>query len=278
MSKREPEKVVVFDLDETLGYFFEFSLFYDSLQLYDKHSSYSQEEFNSILDLYPEFIRPNILPILKYLKHKTQTGKCDAVMIYTNNTGPKEWAQHIKYYFESKINFHLFVQIIGAFKIQGKQLEMCRTTYEKTVPDFIKCTKLPKETQICFLDDVYHPNMNYENVYYIKVKPYIHDLTFDEMIERYIQSSFGEKLRDKVEFTEFMNKKMKEYQYAYVEKTKEETEIDKIITKQIMIYIQDFFRYGPSGMNKTIDDYQNLHKSKNKTKRLKTIKNKSAKY
>ena len=291
MSK-DPKKVVVFDLDETLGYFIEFSIFCDSLQLYNKnqnreHSQYSQQhsqqhsqkEFNKLLDLYPEFVRPNILPILKYFKRKTESGECSAVMIYTNNTGPKEWAHKIKSYFETKIDFQLFAQSIGAFKVQGKRIEICRTTYDKTINDFIKCTKLPKETQICYLDDVYYPNMNYENVYYIKVKPYIHDLTFHEMIDRYVKSPLGEKVRDENNFTEFMNQQMKEYEYAYVEKTKEEVEIDKIITKQIMIYIQDFFHHGPNGlsvMNET--DFEKVDKNKNKkTKRWRNSNNKTKK-
>jgi hypothetical protein len=125
--------------------------------------------------------------------------------------------------------------------------------------------------------------MNYENVYYIKVKPYIHDLTFHEMIERYIKSPFGEKVRDENEFIEFMNQHMKEYEYAYLEKTKEEVEIDKIITKQIMIYIQDFFHHGPNGMsvmNETdlgkVEKNRNKNKSK-KTKRWRNSNNKTKK-
>ncbi len=258
MSKREEiPKVVVFDLDETLGYFLELSLFCDCLKLYKNNKFLTQDEFNQLIELYPEFVRPNILPILTYLKHKTEKGECDAVMIYTNNNGPKEWAQHIKSYFESKIDFPLFAQIIAAFKVQGKHIELCRTTYDKTVSDFIRCTKLPKETQICFLDDVYYPKMKYDNVYYIKVKPYIHDLTFDEMTRRFISSSFGKKMvgNNPEQFVDFMNKNMEEFEYAYVEKTKEEADIDKIITKQMMIYLQDFFKNGVNGkstiLNKT---------------------------
>jgi len=270
MSKNQLRKVVVFDLDETLGYFLEFSIFCDSLKLFNEtnkgtNTKYTQEEFNELLDLYPEFIRPNILPILKYLKRKVEEGNCDAVMIYTNNTGPKEWAQHIKSYFESKIKFHLFVQVIGAFKVKGKRIEMCRTTYDKTVGDFIKCSKFPKDTQISFLDDVYYPDMNYDNVYYIKVKPYIHDLPFGDIIGRYLKSPFGEKIKDKPYFIDFMNKNMKEYEYAYVAKTQEEVDIDKIITKQIMIYLQDFFRNGPNGV-KSINQTKSREKSSSKNK------------
>ena len=64
-------KVVVFDVDETLGYFMEFGIFWNALSMYTKEHKIgvelSQYEFNQILDLYPEFIRPNILSILNYL-------------------------------------------------------------------------------------------------------------------------------------------------------------------------------------------------------------------
>ena len=33
---------------------------------------------------------------------------------------------------------------------------MCRTTHEKTYDDLLKCSKLPQDTQVCFVDDIYH--------------------------------------------------------------------------------------------------------------------------
>jgi hypothetical protein len=61
-------KIVVFDLDETLGYFMELGMFWDSLTNYIKNNKLQipidQKLFNKILDLYPEFLRPNILGIL----------------------------------------------------------------------------------------------------------------------------------------------------------------------------------------------------------------------
>lgn len=67
-------KIVVFDLDETLGYFVEFGIFWSCLQNYlfeeKNNNSLTQEDFNEILHLYPEFLRPNIITLLKYLIHK----------------------------------------------------------------------------------------------------------------------------------------------------------------------------------------------------------------
>ena len=63
-------KIVVFDLDETLGYFMELGMFWDSLTNYIKNNKLQipidQKLFNKILDLYPEFLRPNIIGILKF--------------------------------------------------------------------------------------------------------------------------------------------------------------------------------------------------------------------
>lgn len=238
-------KIVVFDMDETLGYFVEFGMFWDALLQYLPQSTYKldQREFNAILDLYPEFIRPNILSILNYLKHKKVAKECSKVMIYTNNQGPKQWIQYVKDYFETKIKYKLFDQIIGAFKVNGKRVEMCRTTYEKTLPDFIKCTNIPENTQICFLDDLYHPKMVYDNVYYIKVNPYVHDLSVDEMLQRFIRSGFGSKLLngDISNFIQFMKSHIANYNFVYTTKIKGEYEFDKIMTKKTMIHLQIFF-------------------------------------
>ena len=49
-------KIVVFDLDETLGYFTEFGIFWDSLSNYINLKggpTLEQSDFNDILDLYP---------------------------------------------------------------------------------------------------------------------------------------------------------------------------------------------------------------------------------
>ena len=145
-------KIVVFDLDETLGYFTQFGIFWDSLSNYLKTKNninkLSQPEFNLILDLFPEYLRPNIINILNYLKNKKKTNCCHKMMIYTNNTGPREWANHLIRYFENKINYKLIDQIIAAFKINGKQVEMSRTTYNKTHKDLIRCAKIPFDTEI----------------------------------------------------------------------------------------------------------------------------------
>jgi hypothetical protein len=238
-------KIVVFDLDETLGYFMELGMFWDALKSYIKYKqiklTMDQNMFNNILDLYPEFLRPNIMSILNYLKGKKEKNHCQKLMIYTNNQGPVEWANYIMKYFETKLNYAIFDQIIAAFKISGKSVELCRTTHMKTHEDLIKCTKIPKETQICFLDDVFYPDMSNDNIYYINVKPYIHDLDFNNMITRFLDS-IPAGIIDPTSCREFILTFMNKYNYIYVAKTGIAQNVDKIVSKKIMQHLHLFFR------------------------------------
>jgi len=271
-------KIVVFDLDETLGYFVELGMFWNALTEYIKYKkivqNIDQDLFNSILDLYPEFLRPNIVDILNYLKKKKEKKHCNKLLIYTNNQGPPEWANYIIKYFEKKINYKLFDQIIAAFKVQGKKVELCRTTHMKTHSDLIKCTKIPNETQICFIDDVYHPDMKNDKIYYINVKPYIHDLDFNEMITRFLKSNVLNDHKEDVICKTFILQIMKKYNYIFIEKTNEAQNIDKIISKKILEHLRTFF------LMKNIDQHTNNNKTKkyilkNKNKTLKKYNKKT---
>jgi hypothetical protein len=259
-------KIVVFDLDETMGYFTQFGIFWDSLKNYIKlknKKELTRQDFTNILDLFPEVLRPNIINILSYLKEKKKSSCCHKMMIYTNNTGPREWANNIISYFENKLNFKLVDQIIAAFKINGKRVEICRTSHNKSHKDFIRCTKLPLNAEICFLDDNFYPDMANDNIYYVNIKPYFHDLSFDYMISTFKNSKEGKNLIDNtIEFEEIMQNEIKKYNYDVIEKDKKEYEIDKIIGKQIITHLQDFFN--KSNKNKT---YKSSLYKKNRTKK-----------
>lgn len=269
-------KVVIFDLDETLGYFVEFGIFWDSLSLYVSkywNKKLNQDNFNTLIELYPEFLRPNIIPILNYLKNRKSTFCCQKMMIYTNNQGSQKWCNHIISYFENKIDSKLFDQIIAAFKINGKIIQIDRTTHNKTYNDLIRCTKLPTDAEIFYLDDTFYPEMANENVYYINIKPYIYDLPFSEMHKRFLESNntisnLINTTKLKNEYIEFMNKNIQLYNFKTVDKNKDEYEIDKILSKKILYYLEDFFGAKPN-IVKTKTRKRYYTKSKNKSIRNK---------
>jgi hypothetical protein len=260
-------KIVVFDLDETLGYFTEFGIFWDSISQYLKTNNkqaLTQADFNDILDLYPEFLRPNIINILNYLKTKKESNCCHKMLIYTNNTGPREWCRQIINYFEEKINYKIIDQVISAFKINGKMVEIFRTTHNKTHSDLVRCTKIPLNAEICFLDDTFYPGMANDNVYYINVKPYYHDLKFEYMLERFKNSEIGKKIIGyDTDFVDAIMNNIKLYKYDFLEKEPKEYEIDKILGKHIITHLQEFFN--KSKKNKTL---KNRGKKRNKTQRM----------
>ena len=277
-------KIVVFDMDETLGYYMELGMFWDALHSYIREKNMSlpinQELFNKVLDLYPEFLRPNIISILNFLKTKKSVKHCHKLMIYTNNQGPLEWAQYIKRYFENKINYPLFDQVINAFKVNGKHIEICRTTHMKTHKDFIRCTKVPESSEICFIDDVYHPGMSNENIYYINIKPYTYDLSFDTMITRFINSgimnmNMNKETETLTTFTAFISNFMKRYNYNFIEKSKEAFTIDKILSKKILQHLHIFF----NKTNKTnkVNKANKTNKARQITYKIKKTESKTKK-
>jgi len=246
-------KIIVFDLDETIGYFTEYGIFWNCLSNYlitkDK-PNLTQYDFDNALDLFNEFLRPNMINILNYLK-KMRLSKCFQKMyIYTNNQAPLEWANHIVTYFEDKIKYKLFDQIVSAFKVNGKIVEIGRTSQNKSYKDFIKCTRIPINSEICFLDDSFYPDMVHNNIYYINVIPYLYDLNFDYMIEKFKESENGKKLiGEETDFQNHMLLEFKKYNYKIIKKNPKEYEIDKILGKQIMVHLSNFFNKGNTNNN-----------------------------
>lgn len=169
-------------------------------------------------------------------------------MIYTNNNGPREWVEHIIKYIESKLGGHVFDKIVAAFKINGKVIEMGRTTHDKTYEDFMRCTKLPSNVEVCFLDDQMHSQMEHDQVYYINVKPYVHQLSVKTLTDRFMQSPV---LRNTVavgtdQFYSLILQFMHKFQAS--KKDPMEQEIDRIISKKIMEHLNEFFN-NPEELN-----------------------------
>ena len=188
------DKVLVFDLDETLGSFSELQWIWNAMiHLHPRTKAIEKSILKTLIDIYPEFLRPGILHILEYIAHKKKKGECIAIFLYTNNQQPAPWTEYIVDYFnqyiEEKSNLRpFFDQIIQAFKIGQEKVEWMRTSHDKSYDDFIKCTILPKQTEICFVDNTYFQSMVHPKVYYIQPKSYQHSLSPQDIIHRFILS------------------------------------------------------------------------------------------
>ena len=191
-EKTIPSKVVVFDLDETLGSFGDLFLLWTGI----KHIHPEFDSFREVLDIYPEFLRTGIFAILQFLYKKKKTGECEKIFIYTNNQCPPYWISLLMDYFQQKTipnptqGIVLFDKVIGAFKIGNIPFEISRTTNKKTYSDLIRCTMLPKNTEFCFIDDTEYNKMKHDKIYYIRPKAYIHSLSVQEIVDRW-QTTFS---------------------------------------------------------------------------------------
>ena len=261
----KPYKVCVFDLDETLGYFTEVSIFWDALEsFYGK--KLSNDYFFEVLDIFPEFFRPEIFRILNMINNKKKRKICDESYIYTNNQGPKSWTKMINDYFNYKLGYKAFNGIIAAYKVQGQIVEPKRTSHEKSVKDLINCTNIPEIAEICFIDDLYHHLMDKENVKYIQIKPYIYNLTFTEMANRYYdkvliknkRTTFKNKPIVRDDFVKYIISFMKRYNYNVVIKTEEKQTNDVIESKNLYTNLEIFLK-----LNKPINTKRkNIRKNK----------------
>jgi len=183
--------------------------------------------------------------------------------MYTNNNGSHEWVDNIVKFLETKLRTKLFDKLIKAYKINGVQIEKNRTTHGKTYEDLLKCTNVKETDEICFIDDVMHEGMKHQNVYYINVKPYTHDLPFETMIERFFNSNVREKwLRKKTldlggynttdNFREALMREIKGFNYVPKLKKLVDYKMDEIVSKYVLGHLHLFF-YGKNARvkNKT---------------------------
>jgi len=87
-----------------------------------------------------------------------------------------------------------------------------------------------------------HSEMTNDNIYYINVKPYYYDYSFEEIIKRLKNSDIGKKIiNDDDEFETIMLEYFKKYSYKCVFKDTKEYNLDKIIGKYIITHLQKFF-------------------------------------
>ena len=268
------DKVLVFDLDETLGSFSELQWIWNAIIKHHEQTTRPINQQNSqqlllkiLIDIYPEFLRPGILSILEYVGQKKKQGECMAIFIYTNNQNPPPWTERIVEYFnqyiEEKTNIRpFFDQVIRAFKIGQETIEWMRTTHDKTHDDFIKCTLLPTTTEICFVDNTYFHSMIHPKVYYIQPKSYFHTLSQQGIIERFLLAETSGILDDY--FPALRTNSFKSastflfFSTAQSQKTARKALIQKFIERTMEEFaknkqqrIQQYIKYSPIATTKT---------------------------
>ena len=255
-------KAIVFDLDETLGHFSNLREISETIEELMQRPL-KQMEFDELLNLYPEFLRPGILTILEFLYYKKTQGALNKVYIYTNNQCGKAWVDRIVAYIHAKIGAGkpLFDDTIYAFKIKNQIVDVRRTTNNKTHGDLIKCTMLKDDAaEICFIDDKKYTRMYGERVYYIQPRPYIHPLTKDDIIKRMMDAmpvSVAPYLR---QGKDTLYDALHDALHPCYKDGKRNLASDIEITKKIMYYVREFLYFHRGGA--TITDKRRTQKQR----------------
>ena len=189
-------KHIIFDLDETIGTFYECSMIYEALG-HTLKKKIKNSDFFKVIDTFPEFFRPGIFVIFNYLKDI----KDIEINLYTNNPY-KMWVYMIKAYIEEKIGKKIFKHVIyGWKKFDGTNADTRRTTNAKTLTEYNRIIDNKKRLKMLFLDDTLHARMIGVNMTYLHLKPYKIGKPIDYFITKYLNSSVNEiQKKDRVAF------------------------------------------------------------------------------
>lgn len=269
--QKKYQKIIVLDLDETIGSFGDLYILWTALnkiRTLDKNET--QSVFDTVMDIYPEFLRYGILNILEFLYFKKTSGQCDKLFIYTNNVCTPPWVSLIVEYINKrlKISNGLFDKIISAFKINNKIVEFSRTSKDKSCGDLIRCTLLPKTTEICFIDDTYHRDMINEKVYYIQPFPYFHGLSVDVIIKRFMLSPYGVEFMKKTNMMYTFEEYISDWFFFHHKGTDEVAstkDVDVFVAQKMMYHIKDFF-YLTNRKNRTLKKRASNHRKTHKNR------------
>ena len=244
--QKNNDKVIVFDLDETLGSFTDLEIIWNTILLFNNNLINTEHNFYYLLDLFHEFTRYGIVNILDYVYQKKLSKECFKIFLYTNNQSSNQWVNMICNYFNFKLNIikpnTLFDQIIYAFKINNKVVEQLRTSHKKKHSDFIKCTLMPNNTEICFIDNTYFNDMNNKRVYYIQPLSYQHNLHIKDIVSRLFNSDFNKYIPNTDTNRLIFYNNLSSNRYDYNEGSFNKLlDTNIIVSQKIMYYIKDFF-------------------------------------
>tara|TARA_Y100000780_G_C13693021_1_gene420310 strand:+ start:6496 stop:7092 length:597 start_codon:yes stop_codon:yes gene_type:complete len=171
---RKKQKIIIFDLDETIGYFQDLSsLFVNEIKRFP--NSEPRNILFGLMDLNPVIFRENIFDIFHLIINAKKKNQSLITILFTNNQGPKLWYNLIIEYIHYKLNYPLFDYVIGPYKIGDVVIEPYRTSHNKDINDLSNIIGIPIENMdIIIFEDQLHTNMVHKNVIYVKLEPYVH--------------------------------------------------------------------------------------------------------
>ena len=160
-------KIVVFDLDQTLGFFDQIVYIINQTRT---------ENYAPLFDLFPEIFRPQLFELLNSLALLKRNKRIQGIVLYTNNRN-EDFVHQVIQYIHTKLGYPLFEPVLTYHSVE-------RTTREKTYQDLFACIKDGSTHLFCFIDDKYHERMVHADIYYIHSEAYHYVLDEKEVNKR----------------------------------------------------------------------------------------------
>lgn len=222
----ETSKVIVFDLDHTIGDFFVIGMIWNFMEKINL--KLNQLDFNNVCSLFPETLRYNIVSILKYICLRKSINNTIKILLYSNNKKGIKWIKLIVCYLQQKINYTIFYKVIE--------------NNNKSYKDLLIKSGISRRAKILFIDDYYHSSMETDKVIYLNVKPYNYYILNNILINSFVNSRF---FYDKIPHnnklkTIHLFKKYVELNNKNKEKKNQEKKIDIIVSKTMLSHIRIF--------------------------------------
>lgn len=151
------DKNIVFDFDETIGYFEQII----DIVKYTKKTS--KVDVFELFTLFPLVFRTNLFDIFCYIVRLKKEKKIKSVLLYSNNNNDI-FIGYVLSFIHEKLNFSLFDLSISINQTHNKN---------KNLNDLIRCSNglLNKKSSIFFIDDKEYDDMK-SIKYYIKCESY----------------------------------------------------------------------------------------------------------
>lgn len=160
------QKCIVFDLDETIGYFTQIFIICNKFEEFHK-ITIKETVIHSLFDYFNNIFTPGIFVLLAYIRVIKKTYTDIKVILYTNTILPSWWIKYINTYIDTKIHTYAFFDHIIDINTTT------RTSIKKTVTDLhISCNIKSKNTYILYLDNIKHPIILHKNTTFIKMSKY----------------------------------------------------------------------------------------------------------
>lgn len=160
------KKILVFDLDETIGYFSQMYAIVNKFEEINRIKLNSQEIIQ-LLEYFHKVFRPGIFTYIAYLVILKKKYK-SLFVLYTNTHLSDKWIMAIVKVINKHANSVFFDKFITLKSI-------CRISVAKTLNDLVCCLRISnQEFNYMVLDNVYHHKLNTETCVYKIVKSFVY--------------------------------------------------------------------------------------------------------